>query len=528
MEAFRSVRLTCHTTLAPSIAKEESGQVLRVFNAPRRCAGLEVGNPVLCAHRSAAVQKRPPLSPIDFDPLLCIGKMTTEMMTNRDAERIAYPMHTHAASFEQLLTALLKKLRHTVKTVSWNSPQERPEWHSDLRFYGPWWLVVRSEHHLKGNYGSPLSILERRAGSFSTAVVKYTADALPPGDPLFKIHEGKPENQYAPLLIERSFEAENQLFADIARRLGGKTFQLNLFHISGVFVGPDRMQVLIFDGFRRLCTAVAAAQAAASAVQPDFPDGEDGLLSTLSFSCCHIGAAGLLILLVGIVFLSVHYNCYVHSLDLSYNDLTASSLWCLTQTMPFTQIRRLSLRGNFLCSNDASTLRELLLEGCGREVEELDLSYTSLSAEQVRALIDCLPHLLSSRVLLLEEVTIPSVLWPAFARVVERMHLWRVELGAEPPSSSMAGYAKTIREICRRNRQRAVECGSSSEVARWGALTFFGIKDSSFFKAFFHLSRLRGNLASERAATALPGGYVAFTDNDPSLQLLDTRNHLRP
>ncbi|KAG5468378.1 hypothetical protein LSCM1_02358 [Leishmania martiniquensis] len=521
MEAFRSVRLTCHTSLAPSIAKEEKGQVLRVFNAPRRSAELEVSNPVLCAHRSVAVRKQQHLFPIDFDPLLYIKKMTTEMLTNREAERIAYPMHTHPTSFEQLLTALMEKLQHTVQAVSWNHPQKRPEWDSDLRFYGPWWLVVHSERQLKGSCGLPLSILGRRASSCTTATVKYSPEALLTRDLLFNVHEGKPENQYAPLLVERTFESENQLFADIAERLGGKTFQLSLFHISGVFVGPDRMQVLIFEGFRRLCAAVEVGRAAGSAMQQDFVDGGDGLLSTLSFSSCHIGSAGLLILLVGIVFLSMHHDCHVHSLDLSYNDLTKSSLWCLTQLMSYTKIRRLSLRGNFLCSNDAFTLREFLLEGCDREVEELDLSYTSLSAEQVRVLIDCLPHLSNLRVLLLEEVAIPSAHWAAFARVVEHMQLWRVELFTEPPSSIMAGYARAMQDICRRNRQRSRDGSSSDQVARWGASTFFGIKDSSFFRAFFHLSRLRGGLASGRATTALPDGYGAFTNNDPSLQLLD-------
>ncbi|CBZ37786.1 hypothetical protein, conserved [Leishmania donovani] len=520
MEAFRSVRLTCRTTLAPSIAREENEHVLRIFNAPAQYAEREAESRLHRFHGRAGFLKRQHEPAIGFNPLRFLERMSTEAMTDMDAEKMAYSMHTHATSFDQLLSFLIAKLQETVQGVSWNRPQAHQEWDADLRFYGPWWLVVRSERHLRQPHGSTRSILTHNTSASSTVQARRTASAVPPRDLLFTLHEGKPENQYTPLLVEQSIAAESQLIADIALRLGGHTFQLNLFHLSGVFLGPDRMHVLVFDGFRRLCAGTATATTTASAIQSEFVDGEDSLLSTLSLSSCHIASAGLLILLAGIVYLSKHHNCHVHSLDLSYNDLTSSSLWCLTQTLPFTNIRRLSLRGNVLTSRDPSALCELLSDGCNREIEELDLSYTALSAAQTSALIDYLPRLLKLRVLLLEEVAVPSAKWPAFALAVAKTHLLRVQLFAGAPSSVMAGYAKTIEEMCLRNRQRAMEC-CGDEVLRKGMTAYFGVKNASFFQEFFQVSLLRGGLAFGETTTALPGGYGIFTDNDPSLQVGD-------
>ncbi|CAJ1022840.1 hypothetical protein, conserved [Leishmania lindenbergi] len=512
MEGPRPMRLTCHTTLAPFIAKEENNQVLRIFSAPTRCAQCEGDNRVVGPHRRLGLVKGTSPSAIDFDPLRCIKRITTETMTNTDAEMIAYPMHTHATSFKQLLASLIARLQQTVQSVSWNTPQERPEWNTDLRFYGPWWLVVRSGLQFREVCDSRSFTLEIQEGASFPAKVEYTATTYPRSDLLFTVHEGKPENRYAPLLVERSIAAESRLFADIALRLGGSTFQLNLFHLSGVFVGPDRMHVLVFDGFRRLCTAAARAPPS------DLMNDEDHLLSTLSFSSCHLGSAGLLILLAGIVYLSTHHDCHVHSLDLSYNDLTKTSLLCLTQTLHFTKIRRLSLRGNVLTSSDPSTLRELLLEACDVAMEELDLSYTALSVAQVSALIDSLQCLSNLRVLLLEEVMIPSAKWPALVRAVETMDLWHVQLFADPTSPMMTGYTTIIEEMCLRNRQRAMDC-SRSEASQWNATTFFGIKNSGFFTEFFQHSRRRGALACREAMAGLPDEYSAYTNNDPSLQV---------
>lgn len=518
MEAFRSVRLTCHTTLAPSIAREENDHVLRIFNAPTRCAEREAESRLHRLHGRAGFLKRQQQSAIGFHPLRFLERMSTEAMTDPDAEKMAYSMRTHATSFEQLLRFLIAKLRETVQGVSWNCPHAHQEWDSDLRFYGPWWLVVRSGCHLRQPHASTRSILMNYTSASSTVKAKYTPRTVCQSDALFNVHEGRPENQYTPLLVEQSVAAESQLLADIALRLGGNTFQLNLFHLSGIFLSPDRVHVLVFDGFRRLCAGTATTTGTASPMQAGSMSGEDSLLSIVSLSSCHIGSAGLLILLAGIVYLSKRHNCHVHSLDLSYNDLTSSSLWCFTQTLPFTKIRRLSLRGNVLTSRDPSTLYELLSDGCNREIEELDLSYTALSAAQTSALIDYLPRLLKLRVLLLEEVIIPSAKWPAFAVAVAKTHLLRVQLFAGAPSSAMAGYAKTIEEMCLLNRQRAMEC-CDDEVLRKGMTTYFGLKNASFFQAFFQVSPLRGGLAFGETTAALPDGYGVFTDNDPSMHV---------
>ncbi|KAK7196259.1 Leucine Rich repeat [Novymonas esmeraldas] len=518
MEAFRPVRLTCQKTLAPTVSREENEQLLRVFNAPTRGPGHENEARDGSAARRVGVLKRVHPSAIHFNPLRCIYRLTTETMSDLDAERIAYPALARVTPFEQLLEALIQKLQQTVQRVTWNCPHPRPEWSADLRFFGACWLVVRAAHQIRDAVPLQPSIIGHSSiSSISSteAEVDCAASAAAPLDLLHHVHEGKPENQYPPLLVERSVAAENQLFADVALRLGGRTFQLSLFHISGVLVSPDRMHVLVFDGFRQLCVANASSATDADVVEAE-EDKDGGLLSTLSFSSCQIGSASLLVLLAGVVFLSAQHSCHVRSLDLSYNDLTATSLCCLTQTLRFTRVRRLSLRGNILKSSDPGSLRELLLEGCDREMEELDLSYTALTPAQASAMIDCLPRLVNLRVLLLEEVTIPTTKWPAFARAVEKMHLWHVRLFAGPPSSMMAGYAKAIEEMCLRNRQRAVGA-AGDELSRWGATTFFGMRNSSFFEAFFHLARLRGGLAFEETTTALPDGYDVFTTNDPSL-----------
>ncbi|GET92398.1 hypothetical protein, conserved [Leishmania tarentolae] len=517
MEAFRCERLTCHTTLAPSISRDENDNVLRIFNTPVRCAEHEADTR---RHRirgpGGSLKRQQPFT-TGFHPLRFLERMSTESMTNSDAEKMAYALRTHATSSEQLLQFLISKLQETVHSISWNHPQEHQEWNSDLRFYGPWWLVVRSENHRREHHSSLLSIMTHKKSASSAAKAKHVTRLVHPNDLLFNVHEGKPEHQYKPLLVEQSTSAENQLLADVALRLGGNTFQLSLFHLSGLFLGPDRVHVLVFDGFRRLCTGTATAKATTSVIQPDFMNDEESLLSTVSLSCCHISSAGLLILLAGIIYLSTHFHCHVYSLDLSYNDLTSNSFWSLAQTLNFTKIRRLSLRGNALTCSDPSTLCEFLSDGCSLEMEELDLSYTNLSAAQTRALIDFLPRLSKLRVLLLEGVAIPSEKWPAFALAVEKTHLLRVELSAGPPSSMMAGYVKTIQEVCRRNRQRAMECCGDAALQR-GVATYFGLKNASFFQAFFQVLRYRDGLVVGESTSALPEGYGVFTNNDPSLQ----------
>ncbi|KAG5494063.1 hypothetical protein JKF63_01897 [Porcisia hertigi] len=514
MEAYRVTRVTYHTTLAPTIAREENEHVLRIFNAPTHLAAHGKASRMHRTHpRGCLLKTRNQLNTIDFDALRFIDGMTTERLSDTNADKIVYPRHTHATPFAQLLACLIEKLQRTVNTVSWNRPHHRPEWSTDLRFYGPWWLVVRSGRHFTEKRDPSLATSTKSADVSSTAAVEYSSSSATSHDLLFKVHEGKPENQYAPLLVHRSIAEENQLVADIALRLGEKTFKLDLFHLSGVHVSPDRMHVLAFDGFRRLCRSAADSQ-------PDMPldllSDEDSLLSTVSLSACQIGSAALLVLLAGIVNLSANDHCHVHSLDLSYNSLTNTSLRCLAQTLRFTKIERLSLRGNVLTSDDPSTLLELLLDGCDREMLELDLSYTALSSEQTSTLIDCLPRLPNLRVLLLEEVTIPFQKWQVFIQAVKKTYLWHVRLLPGPPSSLIARYVRTIEEVCMNNRQQSIS-DKGKRVSHWSATAFVDDNNSSFFEAFFQISRARGRLPA--GAMALPGEYGVFTTNDPSLKV---------
>ncbi|KPA82421.1 hypothetical protein ABB37_03493 [Leptomonas pyrrhocoris] len=551
MEAFRQKQVRCRTTLASGVAKDQNGHTLRSFHAPTR-GGERESEALADNDRYAGLLKLHGSTVINYSPLQYIQKMTSETLTDVEAERVVYPFCASAvtAPFEQVLLALIDKLRSTVGAVSWNRPVAHAEWETDLRFWGQWWLVLRSREET----GRTLSSADqhpsgRRSrvswvhGMHNEPLVPLSTKAL-----LTRLHDDKEENRYAPLLRRGAGTTEeNQLIADLAKRLTGPTDHFDIFHLSGVRMAPDRMHVLFFDGFFKLAS-IPSRKAAAAAAQCERDEAREGssltsaaavhskgnaasgeeaeeTLSTLSFSSCQMGSAGVVVLLTGIAALAGQGMSSISSLDLSYNALQSCVLYSFSQMLRFTFVKRLSLRGNNLASVDVIPFREFLLEGCERQVEELDLSYTELTPTQIAVLIEALPRLSRMRVLLLEEVTIPGSKWPSLVRAVERTQLWHLRLvssnavfstaTAPPPFSSIAFYVKSIEEVCARNAQRAAEASgaAAAAAARNG---FFGLNGASFFEAFFLFSQLKGCRMGE-GESALPGDYTAFTTNDPSL-----------
>lgn len=551
MDAFRQKQVLCRTTLAPAVAKDKGEHTLRAFHAPARGNERE-SDTFLDKRRHSSLVKRQGPSVTCFNPLQRIRKMTSETLTDADAERIVYPFQTYAITtpFEQLLAALIDRLCSTVETVSWNKPQPHVAWDSDLRFFGPWWLVLRT--NAEGSSGKAQAAADQhpsgrqRSISWVHGMHGEPLASTSTATLLSKFNDGKEENRYASLLPRGAGVAEeNQLIADLAKRLAGPTDHLDIFHLSGLHMTADRVHVLFFSGFAKLA-AVAVQRATEAKAKGGSHDAstattgktagvsffdkeeETATLSTLSFSSCQLGSAGLVVLLTGVAFLAAGGLRGVCTLDLSYNDLQSISLYSFTQLLRFTYVKRLSLRGNNLASVDVIPFREFLLEGCDHQVEELDLSYTELTEVQVGILIETLPCLHRLRVLLLEEVTIAANKWPSLVRAVERTQLWHLRLlpSTAPSSSSpfpsgsvatssVVTYVKSIDEVCARNARRTTEVAgaAAASAARTG---FFGLSTASFFEAFFRFSQLRVGHGGE-VGSALPGNYGAFTNNDPSL-----------
>jgi hypothetical protein len=551
METYRQKQVLCRKTLAPAVAKDMSERTLRAFHAPTR--GNERESDTLPDHRrhSGLLKQQVP-TVMYYNPLQRVQKMTSATLTDADAERLVYPFHASAITipFEQVLVALMDKLRGTVAAVTWNTPQTHPTWETDLRFFGQWWLVLRTREEsgfLQASADQHPSGRQTRIswvqGAHGEPLLPISTTAL-----LRKFHDDRKENRYAPLLPRGAGSAqENQLIADLARRLAGPTDHLDLFHLSGLCMTADRLHVLLFDGFSRLADVTMQRATEGRDQRSSGPSimssrlnnnntaaaDNETMLSTLSLSSCQMGSAGLVVLLTGVAALAAQGVSSICTLDLSYNNLQSASLYALMQLLRFTYISRLSLRGNNLASVDVIPFREFLLEGCEWQLEELDLSYTGLTAAQVNVLIEALPRLKRLRVLLLEEVAIPSSKWPSLARAVERTQLWHLRLvpstalsttnssksghaaSVSPVLSSIAPYIRSMDEVCARNAQRAAEASGAdaASVARNG---FFGFNTVSFFEAFFRYSLLRAGTTGE-GASALPEGYRAFTSNDPSL-----------
>ncbi|KEG15309.1 hypothetical protein DQ04_00111090 [Trypanosoma grayi] len=298
----------------------------------------------------------------------------------------------------------------------------------------------------------------------------------------------KPKEHYPPFIPwgMRSMQTENQFIADIALHMRQKAAVFSLVHLSHVTLTPERANVLLFDGILR---------------------NEARALECLSVPFCEVGAATLLLLLCGL------NQCralqpQLRYLNLSWNWIDASCSHMLAMLLGRTSVRRLSLHGNRFGGGDAITFQEFLLQGCAH-LEELDLSYTSLTRAEVCALIRCLPQLRNLEVLLLDGVQVPESKAVALSSAIRQSKLTYVSLKGILACSGEA-YLQRIRVACHRNLvSRNVQKDKS---------TMRHLAESlSFFEAF---ERRACNWVGDDAS-ALPPSYRPFTTNEPSLPPID-------
>ncbi|ESL06625.1 hypothetical protein TRSC58_05698 [Trypanosoma rangeli SC58] len=371
--------------------------------------------------------------------------MTLELETFSDEEAVylVSPDSPHSHIVDEVVDTLFEAFSTASKRCSWNTPGIRPEWKYELRLAGEWWLSLR--------------------------VLPCTVNL----------------QEHHPPLIPfglRNTKTENQFIADLSLHMSRRCAVFSLLHLDHIRLTPDRACVLVFDGILR--------NAARN-------------LQCLSFPFCEIGAATLLLLLCALT------QCHslqpqLRYLNLCYNWIDASCLNMMAMLLGRTSIRRLSLQGNCLGGADMSFFCDFLLQGCFM-LEELDLSYTSLTHTEVCALISCLPKLQNLEVLILNGVEIPESKAAAFSIAVQKSNLTYVALKGTSACSGKA-YLHRISTACQQNR-------AARGVLRDQFMMRCLAETGSFFEAF---ARRTCEWLSPNDS-ALPVSYRAFATNEPSL-----------
>lgn len=363
-----------------------------------------------------------------------------------------------------------------------------------------------------------------------------------------------PQVMYPPHLSSNELQDEekiNHYVARLAMRFrSGPLFRCGTVHFDHLDMTPERMHVMLFDGvvlrvqdeyrsrLRRnsvhpslrnldlswisqkehkfLCRSVALPFSlddyiqTCSSLENEFHDellnlGHSGLqsstkvnpccITTISFSICNIGNGTLMVLLSGLMAL---YSVppAIENLDLSYNSITHTSLHLLAALLPHTRIKRLSLRGNNLFSQHHQSFRDFFGTGC-YFVEELDLSYTNLSSAQLQELAELLPQLRLMQVLILNGVTLHERL---FSGIQSRM----------PKDRNFTFFHDPWKNE-KQEEEEIIASPPPSTPARGG----------SFFRCFYKTAEQHGWRQPDKSS--LGYGYRPFRFNDPSLP-----DHLYP
>lgn len=500
----------------------------------------------------------------------------------------------------------LKSLFFTQTLEKSHSIEEKLDpWDCDFRFLGEWWISLRF----------PFSKISRRQTAYSSvgqdALVR-SSDGVqngelshPPsvhsgsyestidcphwsGDPDMKkitengcssnlqrsqesassLRDGQSEGmseypatdtiaqvRYPPHLSPHELRDEakvNQYVARLAMRFrSGPLFRCDTVHLDHFDMTPERMHVILFDGivlrvqdeyrsrlrlhsihasllhldlswisqkehkfFSRSVALPFSLEdyiQTCSSLESEFHDelhilGHSGLqsstkinpccITTMSFSICNIGNGALMVLLAGLMSL---YSVppAIENLDLSYNSITHSSLHLLAALLPHTRIKRLSLRGNNLFSHYHQSFRDFLGTGC-YFIEELDLSYTNLSGAQLQELAEHLPQLRLMQVLILNGMTLHERL---FSGIQNRIPKDRNFVFSHDPWNNEK----------QEEEDSIASPPSSSTPARGG----------SFFRWFYKTAKQHGWRQPDKSS--LGYGYRPFRFNDPSLP-----DHLYP
>eukprot|EP00796_Vickermania_ingenoplastis_P007369 gene7369-5185_t len=402
------------------------------------------------------------------DVLAAIASMRTCDVTDKCMVDIFHPSNVNQYSPLVVATALKNRLLATAREVEWNLPEEIPDWKKDMRFLGQWWISLRQPD--------------------GEIMKKVTANLSLDAKQIYLPHLNASEMSSDDML--------NKYVANVALRAHGKLLLFDLLHMDLVPLTAERMHVLWFDGLvlralghRRVGVyeesrdwSVSKQEEEEYASQgslfldldtvPKRADSESKSASrtpravdafavqTVSFSICSISSSSLAVLLSALVTIS-GVSPPVKNLDLSYNCLDNSSLYLFVTMLPLTKIRRLSLRGNNLASYDPSSIRDFLLEGC-YFIEELDLSITWLTSEQLLVVIDVLPKLTRLRHLLLNGIIIPDNFVVALVKVIATCkHL----------TVSADGSSERIQAAL--DAAAAHQTSSSSEAEAVVAMTFF-------------------------------------------------------
>lgn len=522
----------CTISLAPTQARSKNGHILRHYSIlegeGHQRVKLEKKKKQYVAREtvlSARVEDTPP-NAIE-DPLLVIDSLDTESFPDKLASDIFHPSNSAQYAGSVLASAIENQLMSTVSRVSWNQGVEVQGWANDFRFLGQWWLTIR--------------LLDDAL----VTTVTQSMDVNPETD------------MYKPFLTFRESRRDdkiNQYIANIALRVHGRLFHFNLLHMDRISLTPDRMHVLWYEGLVPRSMG-AKRNVYESVIDNDSPRGESSeeaedegegdvvtrqelevlseqnsqfvdvdhpdikldiaelvptsssslktpyspfRLTTISFSICNIGAASLAVLLSALITASgVRHP--VLNLDLSYNAILNSSLAIFALMLPLTKVRRLSLRGNNLFSYDGEPIRDFLVEGC-YFIEELDLSSTNLSEEQLRYIIDFLPKVSRLRVIHLNGLFIPDTLIPSVVKVI------------------LQSRSLTIRvDSCSDRLQAAVDAAQSSSRSQSTRSSVQNhLPDNvTFFEQFYLASKEKG--WEPPSLDPIAPGYREFTTNDPSL-----------
>lgn len=494
----------CPVSFAPSVPRsgDETEAALRYFRLLHR--------PNVDRHRLSKNRKRfasielqtwtgidPPAIVID-NLTAVLEELDTTDVTDGFVAVLFHPGVVSRFAPAMIGAVLINHLAHSVKQIPWSEGVVVPEWEDDLRFLGQWWISLRKS---------------------TSEAVQNTVEGL----------MLNPEtDMYISLLTPEeaaSAESLNCFVANLAVRVHGKLFDFDSLHMDNIPLTPSRMHVLWFRGLLKTRKVKPASEEGSGGDSPsplisspldikedllfedldadhhgraDSPVNELPLtalslnyrLETLSFSVCSIGTASLAVLFAGIIS-SSSLKTPIRNLDLSYNNLNNDSLYVMITLLPLTKIRNLSLRGNHLFASDPECFRNFLSDGC-YFVEELDLSYTALSPEQLSGLIHVLPKLNRLKVLLINGIVLSDQLISLLGKAI--MKAKRVRVVSD---CCHARIQSSMDQVLLHQKQKSAE------------------PSLTFFERFYLASMEKG--WKPPYIGALPRNYRPFTTNDPTL-----------
>lgn len=424
-------------------------------------------------------------SPLFKDNILpYIETLHSNKFDDLSAMDMFHPVKISPLPVGVVMEMLIHRFKTTVKEVPWNKEEKAVEWVDDLRFLGDWWLTLLP---------------------VESPVRKAALQAL-------QLDE---KDAYSPHLSSSdslNVNKVNEYVARLAARSHGSLYEFGTLHINNLLFTPSRMHVLLFGGFIARATKEASegivkeeelSITTAQSISGCVTSAEDGQalphslrkappttvlnLETISFPFCGISNAALVVLLAGINAFELS-GVTIINLDLAHNKLGGESLRILTSLLPLTKVRRLSLRGNHLGMENVNSFRDFLYDGC-ISLQELDLSYTYLTAKQLGILLDTLPSMFRLQTLLLRGHIFSTSMVVSLVKIgMMKQILLRIDESYENHRASVNALRPPLRPLINRHK--------------------------SFFEQLYALASQK---VFSNYSGALPEGYHCFHSNDPSL-----------